>query len=809
MAKVFLVSFMAKIRISWIGLSVWLAALSLCGQTTTNLSTNTFTFAIAPANGKIMVEGTTNVVSATLADWANFTNLFGNIKITATAGASAVTLADKGSPPDATAADGVFTGNLITPLVPAATNFTFRVVISADDLTMTNENTADITNIVTVTVTNQAAFIIVPRPLNDKLAKGTKIGSPVPVVVTGTNNYASLEASEPQHGGVQTDDASVWWIWSASTNGNVLIDTAGSSFNTVLGVYSGPTTNVAALVPVAGAAQDTANKLKAHVNFTATLGTTYYIAVAGATSNDVGNVRLRIVPGGYPDTNGPVVTITSPADGKLFTTNLVRISGTAYDPNADASGLSQVFVKVNSASPTKMTGTDSWSGNVTLIPGTNLLQAYAVDIAGNTGAVSLLNLWYVNPTNDLFTSAIRLTGSSGSDIAINGRATKEPGEPLHGLNEGGHSIWYSWKAPANGTLHVTTQGSDFDTLLGLYTGDSVTNLTTIASNDDVFPGSLYSVVDASVKKDVVYYVAVDGFGGQSGTIKLAFNFTPTSDFFNLTITPPLGGSVTPASGAYLANTNLVLVATPDTDYAFVKWTGSLDSTANPLNLTLSNTMTLTAQFRVQNYTDTFESGKFDKLPWTFSGNAPWLIVSSNASSGRFAARSGVIDNSQRSSLILTTNTLEGTGSFDLRVSSESGFDFLEFYLNGQLLKKWSGEVSWRNYQFQLLTGRNTLEWRYTKDANFSEGEDAAYIDNLYLPMVAATNQPAQLSIALSTNNQVRVTVTGQANRAYVVQTSTNLKTWTSVATNLSDTSTSYWMQSTTNTPYLFFRALSQ
>jgi hypothetical protein len=797
-------------RINWIGLSVWLAALSLCGQTTTNFSSNTFTFTIAPTNGFIMVEGTTNVVSAAIADWANFTNTFGKIKVTAKGGTAPVTLLDNGAPPtDKTGGDGAYGGTLITPLVTTPSNLTFQVVISADDLTMTNENTADITNIVTVTVTNQVAFKVVPRPLNDKLAKAFKIASSQsPVVVIGTNNYASLEPSEPKHATNPNVDASVWWDWSASTNGNVLIDTAGSSFNDVLAVYSGPTTNVANLVPVIAAGQDTANKLRAHVNFTPVLGRTYYIAISGATSNDVGNIRLRIVPGGYPDTNGPVVTITSPADGSLFTTNLVRISGTAYDPNNDASGLSQVFVKVNSATATKMTNTDNWFGNVTLIPGTNLLQAYAVDIAGNTGPVSLLNLWYVNPTNDAFTSAIRLTGSSGSDIAINGRATKEPGEPLHGLNEGGHSIWYSWKAPANGTLHISTQGSDFDTLLGLYTGDSVTNLTTIASNDDAFAGNSNSVVDASVKKDVVYYVAVDGFGGQSGTIKLAFNFTPTDDFFNLTVIAPLGGSVTPPSGPYLANTNLVLVATPDTDYGFVKWTGSVNSTANPLNLTLSSPMTIMAQFSVRNYTDTFESGKFDKMPWTFSGNAPWLIVSSNAASGRFAARSGVIDNDQRSSLILTTNTLAGTGSFDVRVSSESGFDNLEFYLNGQLLKKWSGEVSWRNYQFQLVSGSNTLEWRYQKDSDFSLGEDAAYIDNLYLPMTAATNQPAQLSIALATNNQVQITVKGQANRAYVVQTSANFQLWTSVVTNRSDTGVSQWLDSTTNSPYLFYRAFS-
>lgn len=256
------------------------------------------------------------------------------------------------------------------------------------------------------------------------------------------------------------------------------------------------------------------------------------------------------------------------------------------------------------------------------------------------------------------------------------------------------------------------------------------------------------------------------------------------------------------AGATTASFTISVVQTSDAGEYKVRVVnsgGSIDSAI----------VVLTIQIASNNYTDDFESGKFDKMPWTFGGNAPWQVVSNDASSGRFAARSGVIRDNQRSSLTMTTNTLAGTGSFDLRVSSEPPWDNLEFYLNGQLLSKWSGEVSWRNYQFQLVSGRNTLEWRYQKDPGFSEDEDAAYIDNLYLPMVPATNQPALLSIARSTNNQVRITMTGQASRAYVVQTSVNLKAWTSVVTNSSETGLSQWLKTVTNSPRLFYRALGQ
>jgi len=74
--------------------------------------------------------------------------------------------------------------------------------------------------------------------------------------------------------------------------------------------------------------------------------------------------------------------------------------------------------------------------------------------------------------------------------------------------------------------------------------------------------------------------------------------------------------------------------------------------------------------------------------------------------------------------------------FDYKVSSETNWDWLEFYLNGRLLQRWSGEAGWATYQFSVLAGTNVFQWRYTKDPIGSAGLDAAFIDNLDLPQLA-------------------------------------------------------------------------
>ena len=67
-------------------------------------------------------------------------------------------------------------------------------------------------------------------------------------------------------------------------------------------------------------------------------------------------------------------------------------------------------------------------------------------------------------SNDAFALRAGNSGASGSTAGSSTGASKEFGEPDHAGNAGGASLWWSWTAPATGTVTFDTQGSDFDTL---------------------------------------------------------------------------------------------------------------------------------------------------------------------------------------------------------------------------------------------------------------------------------------------------------------------------------------------------------
>src|SRR5262249_31398449 len=74
------------------------------------------------------------------------------------------------------------------------------------------------------------------------------------------------------------------------------------------------------------------------------------------------------------------------------------------------------------------------------------------------------------PANDAFSAAVSLNTATAPLAGSNSSATKEAGEPDHGLDTGGSSIWYSWAPAFSGPAFVSTAGRDFDTTLGIYTG---------------------------------------------------------------------------------------------------------------------------------------------------------------------------------------------------------------------------------------------------------------------------------------------------------------------------------------------------
>ncbi len=130
------------------------------------------------------------------------------------------------------------------------------------------------------------------------------------------------------------------------------------------------------------------------------------------------------------------------------------------------------------------------------------------------------------PANDNFANAVTLSSLAavtGTTVA----ATHESGEPNHASSGAAASIWYSWTAPADGTLALSTQGSGYDTLLAAYTGSAVSGLTQRAANDNA-GGGLWSQVRFSVTTGTVYRIAVDGYRGATGATRLAGTFKSKS-----------------------------------------------------------------------------------------------------------------------------------------------------------------------------------------------------------------------------------------------------------------------------------------
>lgn len=125
------------------------------------------------------------------------------------------------------------------------------------------------------------------------------------------------------------------------------------------------------------------------------------------------------------------------------------------------------------------------------------------------------------PANNDFADRITLTGASVSTTGSNAGADKEAGEPNH-AQSGGASVWWSWTATSSSRVTITTFGSNYDTLLGVYTGASVNTLSTVGTNDDA-GRTLQSRVRFFPTPGVTYHIAVDGYNAATGDITLSIS----------------------------------------------------------------------------------------------------------------------------------------------------------------------------------------------------------------------------------------------------------------------------------------------
>jgi hypothetical protein len=130
----------------------------------------------------------------------------------------------------------------------------------------------------------------------------------------------------------------------------------------------------------------------------------------------------------------------------------------------------------------------------------------------------------------------------------------------------------------------------------------------------------------------------------------------------------------------------------------------------------------------------FETSDFSACEWVTHGDADWTVTSAESHSGIHSAQAGSIDDNETTTLSLTLDCTSKKISFYYKVSSESGFDHLGFYIDGTREQRWSGEKDWTEVSFPVTAGRRTFEWVYSKDGSVSSGADTAWIDDIAFPI---------------------------------------------------------------------------
>lgn len=180
--------------------------------------------------------------------------------------------------------------------------------------------------------------------------------------------------------------------------------------------------------------------------------------------------------------------------------------------------------------------------------------SYSVVVSNSKGAAAsrdarLELLLDTLPFADLFARRGVIDSDSGvGSFDTRGTGT-EAGEPEHDGKTTGRTAWATYLARENGVLTLHTQGSDFDTLLAVYSGTTLNRLAPIIADDD--SGDFFSSrVQFMVREGERFEIAVGGRAGTSGRCVFSWDLDPAAP-------PPPGftaqpNDITAAAGSDVA-----------------------------------------------------------------------------------------------------------------------------------------------------------------------------------------------------------------------------------------------------------------
>jgi Ca2+-binding RTX toxin-like protein len=412
-----------------------------------------------------------------------------------------------------------------------------------------------------------------PRITNDNFANAWAIGTGSGVS-SHTNVGATTQTGEQLVCGLATMAATAWYSMTVSANSSVVVDTQGSTFDTILAVYTGG--SLATLFQVNCNDDISGTDTDSSLQFSAVPGTTYWIQVGGwAGETGTYNVNIARTPTGPAaptndnfanawaigtgsgvsgHTNVGATTQTGeqlvcgPATMGATVWYSMTVSAnssvTVDTQGADFDTILAVYTGSSLGSLSRVTCNDDIGGgdhtssvNFSAVPGTT----YWIQVGGYGGAAGLFNLNVARtptgpsaPSNDNFANAWP-AGTTPSWTQPTAAATTQANEWLAcGTSTMGATVWYSMTVAANSSVTVDTRGSSFDTILSVYTGSTLATLSRVACHDDISGTDYDSSVTFSAVPGITYWIQIGGYGGEVGTLTLNIARTGTA-------TPLCGG----------------------------------------------------------------------------------------------------------------------------------------------------------------------------------------------------------------------------------------------------------------------------
>jgi hypothetical protein len=376
-------------------------------------------------------------------------------------------------------------------------------------------------------------------PSNDDCANATQF-SAISVNAAFDTTNATFDGD-----GACLTSPNLWYAYTAPCTGTLTIDTFFSSYDTVLGVYSGPACGSLAVI----ACNDNApGSVQSEISFAAIAGNVYTIEVGGAgsaagvgqlnilctadpiPSNDdcdsgtaIGDVTDLAFDTTYATFDGDGACLTSPNLWYAYTapctgTATADLFGSSFDTmlgvHSGAACDSLTVVGCNDDAPggelQSELAFDTVAGHVYMV------EVGGFDSTVGEGLLSISCVPASGPSNDDCANATEITGATVNSAFDTTLATFDGS----GACMTSPNLWYAYTAPCTGTLTIDLLGSSFDTMLAVYTGAACDSLALVGCNDDAPGGGHQSEVILEAIAGERYMVEVGGYGSATGVGQL-------------------------------------------------------------------------------------------------------------------------------------------------------------------------------------------------------------------------------------------------------------------------------------------------